>query len=966
MQDIQVDACIAQTLKAHAKQEAREARRWQKHQEQLAAMDPILSLPATPLSKSMQQEEHKTPSPDLYEAPRGKSSLARFDPHMRHTSAASPQPSTSALQRSAAATLGSPTDGGPRSGAFSRNHTRGQSQRTATAPSAAGRRAGGAALASSPPLSATNTLRASASQRGVRTGFSSVMSAHAATDSLDSSAADAVPHLSASGLLGRQPLLATHGANGEHAPPSHSATHLTLGSTDSSQLLDAYRGTVSPVVPGRAALEQGAVPGTLTSDERRRLLQGSNKIKMQGSSVQPNPTQGIEPRMAKTASGTKRLAALPRKIDAIKTSDSVLKFRYGFSDAQISRMRRQQLDAQQRRRAYLNEKAEASAADVEARKEAFFRVQQATAVQREQEAERAFKANLKHLEAANSIAQEFEQAHIVPFERYEAERKRKVLADWEAKVYEPMQTAVNQHVTRKPLHDIVKTRAARHQAYLDVTNKRAVFTSIQDPEYNPEVQRSEHLVHVKAMHDPLKQQLTKRSREGGAQGGHGGGAEEFVVDNLRDEDTLIALRTRAMAGSTSKPSAIRAGRIALHFGQHDPDGNERRLQPQRAAATGPSAKQRAHAAGKAMASGDLADRIRAAHKNAPQDARWTLPPELWQTGVIDDTHYVKTYNTVGGGLYSTAHPDVRRLVQADSIAAHGSRNRVLPDWYENKNDPNAVAADVAAEEAVAFGKTYRDAQQTAAAKLASGQPVLREPSTVMASGGVNQVLCASVRPGVPHSDMAPSRAAILTANRLSPGVQQAMRAGERPGSPPAPPKMSLRGDQAHAAAALRQSRGVAEAVHVGSHPSATAGLTGFHRPMPQHRQATTTSSAETGQLLRLTSNVLDKNFKPHAQRPGRGSSELGGRIASHVSSAMNQVLHSSTRPGSPQAEFHFQRRIVADAGAKRGSSGALTAVRPADDDKFGGYNAPCAQLRAGTEFGLSLRIRPEATAQAGF
>lgn len=700
-------------------------------------------------------------------------------------------------------------------------------------------------------------------------------------------------------------------------------------------LLASYRSRGDGASPGG---QQGQGPDAgMDAVSRMRLLASSNKACVVARQELEQPRTLLVPARAARSGGG---VGLPRKVDALNTPADVLKFKWGYSDAQIRRMRRQQEQERDRRRAYLSQRASLSAEEVQARKEQYFRAKTSAAEARDQKAELEFKRNLRHLERAHGIAAEFEEKHIKPFEEGEKQRKQRLLADWSAKVYEPMQTAVNQHVTRKPLADIVAGRAAQLQEYLDVTNTRAVFSSTRDPTYNPKLDKAEHTVRVPRLVDPLKQQL-----------GTGGGSRPATPPpTASDEDTLTALRTAAMAGATSTHRAISAGRIALSFGGVPPSaegggrqGGDREGGPRRPPSPdgwdGPE--------------GDLADRIRRAHRAAPKHARWTLAPELWHAGVIQDTHYVKTYATLGGGLYAPDHPSVKALAGQQLSQADAHRERVLPDWYDVSGDR---AAEVAAEEAVALGKTRRDAQVVAAR---GGRP--RRTSTALQSPGIQQALAATSAPGAPQegsfASRRPSRG-LGDGAHASLGVTQAMRAGERPGTPPPAPGVRVRGDGVQPEA-LRRGVGAAEAVHVGSHPTTTAKLSGFHAPPRGGGGTVRSRSPEVQAALSVSANVSSEAFAASLPKPRRSKAThpIAQRVSSSVSANMSQVMASDARPGEPQAEFKFQRRQASGPGHSRLSTGALGALQPPADTQQGGYDTATASAQPGTHVQLSLSTR---------
>lgn len=72
---------------------------------------------------------------------------------------------------------------------------------------------------------------------------------------------------------------------------------------------------------------------------------------------------------------------------------------------------------------------------------------------------------------------------------------------------------------------------------------------------------------------------------------------------------------------------------------------------------------------------DLVDRVRMAEKEDASDRRWTLPPLLWSSGVINDTTYVRQYKTLDE--FTASKEDIETLVTTEEIEADKQRTKCV-------------------------------------------------------------------------------------------------------------------------------------------------------------------------------------------------------------------------------------------------------------------------------------------------
>eukprot|EP01138_Halocafeteria_seosinensis_P009283 gb/GECG01009486.1/.p1 GENE.gb/GECG01009486.1/~~gb/GECG01009486.1/.p1 ORF type:complete len:700 (+),score=135.04 gb/GECG01009486.1/:1-2100(+) len=462
---------------------------------------------------------------------------------------------------------------------------------------------------------------------------------------------------------------ARHGQEGEaELPPKdkigHGSSMPRTGGTLSSSLLneEVTEGTAPRTqiwghswwpIPESAIERQHAENESIQKSLSTSMLgeQGDVKNRLKAVNVERSSQERKNPRQ-KTQSEAEadativKLSANPSLVN--KTTITQLKMYYRLPDAVARRLKRDAHKEIKRREEVAKQRHEQSEQKLKE-----FQAEWEEKLARAREAqiakkEHRFNTLMGEVDEGWSVLQDIKDRVLKKEASKEYEQTRQLHDQWNASVHERIRKSIANHYESGSLAKRRQRRRKQYETYL------RAFGHENLSQYDPLSSR-ERPIKVGYISDPIHAALSKTD----------------------DEE-------RALYEDPSSPEQKKRQEAAQKiFFDHVPEETAERRKPSKNS----SSKSKKQSSSKADAM-DLVERVRMAEKEEADDRRWTLPPLLWSSGVINDTTYVRQYKTMDE--FTSSKEGIDKMVVEEEQEAEKERTRLMGDYFEEVDPKDAV------------------------------------------------------------------------------------------------------------------------------------------------------------------------------------------------------------------------------------------------------------------------------------
>lgn len=367
------------------------------------------------------------------------------------------------------------------------------------------------------------------------------------------------------------------------------------------------------------------------------LEEGSAKNRLKSVNIERASQERKNPRTkseseAKTDAAIVKLSGNPALVN--KTSINQLKMLYGIPDHVARRLKK---DARKeiRRRDEVSkqrhEQSEQKLKDFQAEwEEKLVRAREAQAAKKEQR----FNNLMQQVDEGWEVLEDIKNRVLKKEASKEYEQTRQLHDQWNTFVHDRMRKSIANYLENGSLAKRRKKRLKQYEAYLRAFGHENFY------QYDPMASKDQP-IRVGYIADPIQAGLSKSD----------------------DEE-------RALFEDPSSPEQKkRQEAVQKLFFDSDKFDQSGQRQPRK---RGHSSKQDQHSPSKADAM-DLVERVRMAEKEETNDRRWTLPPLLWSSGVINDTTYVRQYKTLDE--FTSTPEEMEAMVIQEEKEAENERTK---------------------------------------------------------------------------------------------------------------------------------------------------------------------------------------------------------------------------------------------------------------------------------------------------